>query len=399
MACLVTPRPLSEPALLHEEIRVETISDYQEFLDLEPVWNEVAQAAGLDHPFLEHTWVRTWWECFGAGSRLQILVLRAGDQTLAIAPLIQTPIRMWGIKVRRLGFFYNAHVPRADFLIAQRREEVYRALWSHLSQSSTWDLLQLCQIPEGSATLEAIAGLAGQDQCHTVTWVSGASPYLAITSWERYVDSLPAKHRANLRNRLKRLNGIGKVAVETIDSGEMVADAVEAGVQLEAAAWKGEAGTAIASDQDVSRFYSTLAQRAAERGWMRLHFLQSGPQRVAFDYSLSYKSRIHLLKSGYDPAFAPYSPSNLLLFLILQDMFGRGDVTGYDFLGETADWKLQWTKDARPNYWLFVFPDSLKGRLLHLIKSQFVPLLKHNSLRPLRNLVLRLVGRAQPERR
>ena len=80
MACLVTPRPLSEPALLHEEIRVETISDYQEFLDLEPVWNEVAEAAGLDHPFLEHAWVRTWWECFGAGSTLQILVLKAGDQ-------------------------------------------------------------------------------------------------------------------------------------------------------------------------------------------------------------------------------------------------------------------------------------------------------------------------------
>ncbi len=372
MACLATARPWSE----HAEIRVETISDYQAFLDLEPVWNEVAKAAGLDHPFLEHAWVRTWWECFGAGSTLQILVLKAGDQPVAIAPLILTPVRMWGIKVRRLGFFYNAHVPRADFLIAERPEEVYRAIWGHLSRSGGWDLVQLCQLPEGSVTLEAIPGLAAPDDCRIVTWRSGASPYLPLrASWGQYFDSLAGKHRSNLRNRFKRLNGIGPVEVETIASGEGLTDALEAGLQLEAAAWKGEARTAISCDPDVSKFYSTLAQRAAERGWMRLHFLQAGPQRVAFDYSLSYKNRIHLLKVGYDPAYAPYSPSNLLLSMVLQDSFERG-VREYDFLGDSADWKASWTKQSRPHFWLFVFSSSFKGRLLHRIKSRLVPLLK-----------------------
>jgi len=372
MACLATARPWSE----HAEIRVETISDYQAFLDLEPVWNEVAEAAGLDHPFLEHTWVRTWWECFGAGSTLQILVLKAGDQPIAIAPLILTPVRMWGIKVRRLGFFYNAHVPRADFLIAERPEEVYGAIWSYLSRSGGWDLLQLCQLAEGSPTLEAIPGLAEPDDCRIVTWLSGASPYLPLrASWSQYFDSLAGKHRSNLRNRFKRLNGIGPVEVETIASGERLTDALDAGLQLEAAAWKGEARTAICCDPDVSKFYSTLARRAAERGWTRLHFLRAGPQRVAFDYSLSYKNRIHLLKLGYDPAYAPYSPSNLLLSMVLQDSFERG-VREYDFLGESADWKVSWTKQSRPHYWLFVFSSGFKGRLLHLIKSQLVPLLK-----------------------
>ncbi len=398
MACLAAARPLPEVAPAHAEIRVETISDYQAFLDLEPVWNEVAEAAGLDHPFLEHTWVRTWWECFGAGSTLRILVLKAGDQTVAIAPLILTTIRMWGIKVRRLGFFYNAHVPRADFLIAERPEEVYRAIWSHLSRSRDWDLLQLCQLPEGSATLEAISGLAAADGCQIVTWLSGASPYVPLrASWGQYFEGLASKHRGNLRNRLKRLNGMGPVEVETITSGEKLMDALEAGLQLEAAAWKGEAGTAISCDPDVSRFYAILARRAAERGWMRLHFLQAGPQRVAFDYSLAYKNRIHLLKLGYDPAYAPYSPSNLLLCMVLQNTFER-DVREYDFLGESADWKVQWTKHSRPHYWLFVFSSTSKGRLLHLIKSQLVPFLKRNSLQPLRNLVLRLAGHAQVER-
>jgi CelD/BcsL family acetyltransferase involved in cellulose biosynthesis len=399
MACVAAADPLSKAAPVPAAIRVETISDYQAFLDLEPVWNEVAEAAGLDHPFLEHAWVRTWWECFGAGSALRILVLKAGSQTVAIAPLILTPIRMWGIKVRRLGFFYNAHVPRADFLIAQRRAEAYRAIWSHLSRSHDWDLLQLCQLPEGSETLEAISGLAGPDHCKMVTWLSGASPYLPLSaSWGVYFDSLAAKHRSNLRNRFKRLNAIGPVEVETITAGEKLTDALGAALQLEAAAWKGEARTAISCNPDVSKFYSAFAQRAAERGWMRLNFLQTGAQRIAFDYSLFYKNRIHLLKIGYDPAYAPYSPSNLLLFMVLQDAFERG-AREYDFLGESADWKSNWTKHSRPHYWLFVFSCTFKGHLLHFIKAQLVPLLKRSSLRPLRKLVLRLAAYVQAQRR
>jgi hypothetical protein len=324
--------------------------------------------------------------------------LKAGDRTVAIAPLILTPIRMWGIKVRRLGFFYNAHVPRADFLIAQRPEEAYRAIWSHLSRNRGWDLLQLCQLPEGSATLEAMTGLAAPDHCRIVTWLSGSSPYLLLGgSWGQYFDSLAAKHRANLRNRFKRLNGIGPVELETITSGETLAGGLEAGLQLEAAAWKGEAGTAISCDPDISRFYSTLAQRAAERGWMRLDFLRAGLQRAAFDYSLFYKNRIHLLKIGYDPAYAPYSPSNLLLSLVLQSAFEQG-VREYDFLGECADWKTAWTRHARPHYWLFVFSCTFKGYLLHFIKARLVPLLKRNSLRHLRRLVLRLAAYVQAGR-
>jgi hypothetical protein len=72
-------------------------------------------------------------------------------------------------------------------------------------------------------------------------------------------------------------------------------------------------GTAIACDPDITRFYVTYALRAADRGWLRLHFLRAGSARVAFDYSLSFANRIFLLKLGYDPAFAPFSPSNLLL--------------------------------------------------------------------------------------
>lgn len=393
-----SPLPAAVP--VEEEICVETISGDQAFRDLEPAWNELAAKAGLDHPFLEYIWVRTWWECFGAGSTLQILLVKANEEIVAIAPLILTSIRMWGIKVQRLGFFYNAHVPRADFLIAGSPQEAYdRIIWDHLSQRKDWDLLQLCQLPEGSPTLAALAGYAARDGCRCVTWESGASPYLQLRgTWDRYFQGLAGKHRGNLRNRLKRLSEMDTVRVETITADADLPDALEAGLRLEAAAWKGENGTAIRSDPDVSRFYSTLAVRAAERGWTRLHFLRAGSRRIAFDYCLAYGGRIYLLKVGYDPEYAAYSPSNLLVCLSLKDMFEQGVVHQYDFLGESADWKRQWARCSTPHYWLFVFSRTFKGRCLYFIKARIVPLLRRKCLKPLRSLVIRLTAHAQPER-
>src|SRR5207248_1296569 len=46
---------------------VEVISDYRAFLGLESSWNDLVHRAGIDHPFLTHEWVRTWWQCFGSG--------------------------------------------------------------------------------------------------------------------------------------------------------------------------------------------------------------------------------------------------------------------------------------------------------------------------------------------
>ena len=141
-------RALTREPACRKQRCVETVSDYRAFLDLEPAWDELVEEAGIDHPFLEHSWVRTWWECFGAGSRLHILVVKEGDDIVAIAPLISTAVRMFGLSVRRLGFFYNAHVPRADFLIARGFEHAHRLVWDYLlSIKGSWDLIQLCQLP------------------------------------------------------------------------------------------------------------------------------------------------------------------------------------------------------------------------------------------------------------
>jgi CelD/BcsL family acetyltransferase involved in cellulose biosynthesis len=384
--------PIAFQTVPATSLHIRIISDYQEFLALETSWGELIERSGARHPFLEHSWVRTWWECFGEGRQLHVVVAMEGDSPIAIAPLIITPIKMFGIKMRQLGFFYNSHVPRADFIITERRDEAYEAIWGAIKVSKEWDVIQLCQLTDDSETLARMQQMAGVGGYSAGLWKSGASPRVPLEAgWEAYHQGLPAKHRSNLRNRFKRLDQVGPVELDTVTCGERRAESLEQGLRLEAAAWKGANGTAIFSDPNVARFYELFSIRAAERGWLRLNFLRAGGRAVAFDYSLEYANRIFLMKLGYDPEFSPYSPSNLLLATALKNAFERG-LEEYDFLGEEAEWKRCWTTETRSNFWLCIFRPSFKGFLVHFLKFRLNPWLK---TKPVFQRLRAMVSRAE----
>jgi CelD/BcsL family acetyltransferase involved in cellulose biosynthesis len=381
--------PCTAPTSTAPELSVELVTDYESFVGLEPVWNRLVDEAGVDHPFLRHEWVRTWWDCFGDGKQLHILVVKAGEAAIAIAPLMLSRRRMYGFPVRVMEFMSDVYTERFDLIVASRPEEAYRAIWAHLAdRQAQWDVLQLCQLCADSRTLALLPPLAANDGYVSGLWHSANSPYVPLQgTWDGYFGSLDRKHRSNVRNRTKRLGQLGDVALEEASLDTQLEETLEEGFRLEAAAWKGRAGTAISAKPDVRHFYTRLAQRAAQNGWLRLYFLTVNRRKIAFHYSLCYRNKLYLLKPGYDPHYAPYSPSNLLCEKVLRHAFEHG-ADEYDFLGAEATWKLDWTKETRPHRWLFVFPNRPQARFLHWAKFRLVPQLKgHRLYRALRGTV------------
>jgi CelD/BcsL family acetyltransferase involved in cellulose biosynthesis len=348
---------------------VEAITDYPAFLGLEPVWNALVDEANTDHPFVRHEWVRAWWECFGAGQEFYILLVKEHGNPVAIVPLMASTQRLCGLPVRQLQFIWSIYTERFDFVVGRWPQAAYRAVLAHLLDlGNSWNLLLLQQLPAGSSSLVEMRRLADELGCRVEAVRSADSPYVPTSgSWDDYCKSLDAKHRSNLRNREKRLGKLGSVSLEVVSSPSELAQALRDAFALEAAAWKGQAGTAIQCRPELPRFYTRLAELAAERGTLRLCFLTLNGERIAFGYFLQTGNKLYLLKPGYDPRYACYSPSHLLCYRVLRDAFDRG-VTEVDFLGVAEPWKLCWTKSLRTHYWLYLFPDRLYSRLLHLMR-------------------------------
>ena len=365
---------------------VQVITEFRAFLEMEAYWNRLVDAAGIDHPFVRHEWIRTWWECFGKGDELRILIVREQGAPVGIVPLMLCRRRLLGAPVRQLQFIWNIHAPRSGMIVGRDAAAVCRAALAHIGRQRDWDVLVLPRLAERSHGLVELPLLANEQGMRTGLKREEESPYLPITtSWDAYWNSLDAKHRSNLRNREKRLCKAGKLALEVVSSVDDLDGALEDGFRLEAAAWKGAAGSAITSSEQTRRFYADLARRSAALGTLRLCFLNLNGQRIAVRYALETGNKLYVLKSGYDPSYATCSPSNVLLEFMLKDAFRRG-VGEVDFVGTAESWKRLWTPNLRPHHALYVFPDGLAPRALHWMRFRFMPALgRIRALRGLRN--------------
>ena len=370
-----------------EKSRPEIIRDYEQFAALDNEWNDAVERAHIPHPFLRHEWVRTWWDSFGQATRLghrgqaarqlHIIVVRHEGRIVGIAPLMRENAVIYGLPVRRVALVANDHTPRTDFVVAGNEGEVYRAIWNSLAgEMDRWDVLQLTQLPKMSRTIPAMSRLASDERLPIGTWTSSNSPCLELAgTWESYWATLSAKFRSNVRNRLTRLTQLGEPALEIISEKAAVAAALEDAWRLEASGWKDNEGTSITSEPAVQNFYTLLADRASDHGWLRLIFLTAAGKRIAVSYSAVYDGRLFLLKTGHDRQFHTCSPFKLLTYLAAQQAYACG-LREIDFLGDTEPWKQEWTSAARAHDWLFIFSNSRRARLLHSIKFQMAPEIK-----------------------
>jgi len=362
-------------------LSVELVQDDNTFLRMGAVWNRLVDEAKIDHPFLRHEWVRTWWECFKPLGQLHILIVKEGTEPIAIAPLMFDHGRMYGCAVRRLRGIANVYTERFDLILTRRAKEACRAIWKALAaQSDSWDMLELRQIPEGARAAEYLRFSAYEDKFLLGQWHSSDGPYIPINkSWESYSTTLSKKHLSNMRGRAKGLHRIGDVRHEIVTGGSHLNSSLNEAFLLEAAAWKGKAGTAIMSQPDRLSFYRTLLTRAAEGGWLQLHFLTIEGKRIAVQFALLVHNKLYILKSGYDPHYAPFAPSLLLCELMLKDAWKRRMVE-VDFLGDAERWKLEWASHTRSHYWLFIFPNRAKNRWLHRLKFELLPRIHQHPL-------------------
>jgi CelD/BcsL family acetyltransferase involved in cellulose biosynthesis len=353
---------------------VTVITEPHEFERIGPVWDDLVRRAQPAHPFLTHAWFRTWWDAFGGDRRLYVVVVHDGRGPIAIAPLMRARTKVLGVEVDAVEPIVNDHTPRYEFILTDRRRAACRTIWEHLRDAGHgWQLLFARQLPSGSITLSTLAACAEQDGylVGRRTWES--SPFVSFSgTWARFYAARSRNHRSKVNTGLNRLRRLGAVQLETVTEGPMIETALQDGFRIEAAAWKARTGTAIVCDETVGRFYRDLATRAASAGTLRLLFLNVAGRRIAFAYALEAYNRLFVLKAGYDPEFARYSPYNVLCALVFQDAFARR-LDEYEFLGGNEAWKRSWTDHVHTHEWLYVFRPTLGMRALYELKCRLLP--------------------------
>lgn len=123
-----------------------------------------------------------------------------------------------------------------------------------------------------------------------------------------YLDGrLRGKHRRSLRRLARELGTQLGGELQLVERAG-ARDAVETFMDLEAQGWKGQQGTALASDQARAEFFRHMCHAFAERGALQLLFLEAGGRTVAARANLRAGDAIFCFKIAYDESLSRYSP-------------------------------------------------------------------------------------------
>jgi hypothetical protein len=311
--------------------------------------------------------------CAPNGDAPQILCACDDDRLIAALPLVRRKRMLLGLA--------TAHTPRFDLV---GDAAALPALWRELRSDATWDRLELPYVPTDSPLATTLPHLARADGFLAVLSPGPRSPWFPLDKFEA---ALGSKFRGNLRRRAKKL---GDVRFELIDRYDRAA--LDEGLALEAAGWKGKAGTgtAIACDPTLMRFYHATARVFAKRRQLALSFLRANGKRIAFHYALTDGRAYYLLKPGFDPAFASFGPGQLHV-LHAATFADRQGLQEFDFLGWDMPWKLEWTSDVHAHATVRVYRPLLAQRLTYAAKEVIRPRLfelgRHLARHPAREVL------------
>jgi CelD/BcsL family acetyltransferase involved in cellulose biosynthesis len=201
-------------------------------------------------------------------------------------------------------------------LIASGHEEAFwQALLAHLDRRPGRALfLHLPQLPADGPVFAALGRvLANGHRKHYVAAREARAMLTGETSAAAYLEaSMSAKKRKELRRQHNRLAEEGALSFERVEGDAGLAEWAAEFLALEAAGWKGEAGSALASVPDTAALFEAALAGAAAAGRLERLALRLDGRAIAMLANFITAPGAYSYKTAFDEAYARFSPGMLL---------------------------------------------------------------------------------------
>lgn len=365
-------------------LHVREINEIRQLDEIRSAWNALLEQTPGANFFQSIDWLECYWQHFGEGQRLRVLIVREDQRVIGILPLV---VRTEKTRVGRLrvltyplhdwGTFYGPIGPDPTSTLA--------AGLRHVRQTShDWDLLDLRWVDAEGADCgqtERAMEQAGS-QPHKQAWAS--APIIDLSGgWQQYWRSRDTKFRKNIDRCERRLREAGEVKLvryrpksfspvacdgtEPPQAAGLNENLYDECVAISERSWQGSAddGTTLCHPQ-VRDFLRDAHAAATRRGEVDLLLLLLDGRPIAFIYCYCCQGRIYGLRKGFDPQFASLHPGHVLQKMMLEDGCRRGDSV-YDLGVGYHDTKRYWQTGTAVSYRFTHFPITIvRAQLMRL---------------------------------
>lgn len=197
-----------------------------------------------------------------------------------------------------------------------------------LAEAASGPLLVLSHVPDDTPAHAALATLPGAVIVQTRT----RAMLHSHLGYDDYVAAaIRGKKRKEFRRLRARLADEAPVTERLFAEGDDLAEWTDAFLALEAAGWKGEAGTAMAAHEAERTYLALLLEGARDAGALRLFRLDAGEAPAAMVIGLlGSDGGLYTYKIAHDPALARYSPGVMVMLQVARHVLGSADAAYAD---------------------------------------------------------------------
>lgn len=296
-------------------------------------WNDLARRTAEPNVFYEPDVLLPAMRHLEPPGVVRLAVVEGRDGTwMACAPVRR--VRAWGrLRLPCLTLwthdFSGLEVPLID------RDAVLPALTA---------LLEALRRPRGGVFV-AFTQLPVEGPVHTALPAAAGGSQVEVARYARavlhrrpefaYLDDLRPKRRSELARSRRRLEERHE-GVETVDVSDDPA-AVDWFLELEASGWKGDRGTAMASNPGATAFFREACAALRRRGRLELLALMADGRPIAMKCNFATTGRVFGFKQAFDESMSRYSPGKLLDIDTMRSFHDHADADMLDTIASATN--------------------------------------------------------------
>jgi CelD/BcsL family acetyltransferase involved in cellulose biosynthesis len=352
-------------------LEVRVLTTEQAFVELAVEWNRVHGECGTASVFNSWLWQYTWWQVYGGGRALRILVAMDGETPVGILPAHIRPTHALGQSVRMLRFIGSGGDTHPDdlgaVLLPRCKDAAAQALAEAALDLPGWDVLSLADMDPRSPFPLALARAAARKG---IAYEEGQSQRIAYVelpkTWEAYLASLDSKRRGRFRKMPKRLSENFRTRFFVWDNPATLDAAVDRLAHLHRKRWLETGGhSASFATPEYVEFHRRIMHGCFARGWLRLYCLEIEGEVAAIIYCYRFRKGIYAMQTGFDPAYAQWAPGTVILANAMEHAIGEGNRV-YDFLRGRHRYKDEVASATRHTVYVQAYRPTLAARAYRL---------------------------------
>lgn len=291
-------------------------------------WRELAEAAVEPNPFYEADAVLDAAALLPDGAATELLVVQAedGPDLHLVLPVLRSR-SFRRVPVPALLAWQH---PYCYLGVPLARPDVLHEAWGEVldlgREPTVEPWLVLPQLPLHNEVGAALQDVLAARYVRAAALDVFGRPVLRRRPSCTYLDGrFSPRHRKSLRRHRRRLADALGGQVDVLDAAQGAGDlkdAVHSFLQLEAAGWKGRAGTAMASRAGDAEWFRRLALSLHRERRLQLWALGTAERVAAWQCNILTGETVFHFKIAYDEALAKSSPGLQLEVAMVEEFHG-----------------------------------------------------------------------------